>query len=92
MKKRTSAESGILKSIILSSSVNDVTPDRDDILLHDYQMATSTTLNAIFLNYLSCLENAEIRMNTYGQDLVSYFQLVREDDDAVLYDSTKMVL
>lgn len=65
LKKRTAAESGIMKSIILTAARN-ATPERDDILLHDYQMATSTTLNSIFLNYLSCLDDAERRLEAEG--------------------------
>ena len=54
-----------MKSIILTAARN-ATPERDDILLHDYQMATSTTLNSIFLNYLSCLDDAERRLEAEG--------------------------
>ena len=55
LKRRTLVESNTLKSFILSNNMGFTTPVLDDILIHDYQIASATTLNTIFLNYLSDL-------------------------------------
>ena len=50
LKNRTLVESNTLKSFILSSGISTdgfKTPVRDDILIHDYQMANSITINSI---------------------------------------------
>lgn len=55
LKSRTLVESNILKSLILGNVALAKKPVLDDILIHDYQIASATTLNTIFLNYLSDL-------------------------------------
>lgn len=55
LKSRTLVESNILKSLILGNVAAKEKPVLDDILIHDYQIASATTLNTIFLNYLSDL-------------------------------------
>ena len=68
----------------------------DDILIHDYQMANSVTLNVILSNYMvdlayavDCIQNPE-----YGGSKDSYFQLVRGLDETNnnLPDQTRLVL
>lgn len=49
LKNRTMVESNTLKSLILQSQKNgaDNVASRDDILIHDYQIASSITMNSI---------------------------------------------
>lgn len=61
LKKRTLVESNILKQFILTANQNRLggfVPKMDDILLHDYQMANSVTLNVILSNYVVDLQYA----------------------------------
>lgn len=57
LKRRTMVESNTLKSIILSST-DDRLPARDDILIHEYQIANSVTINSILSNYIVNLKYA----------------------------------
>lgn len=98
LKSRALVESNILKQFILSANAKkrgEFKPKLDDILIHDYQMANSVTLNVILSNYMvdlayavDCIENP-----LYGtRD--SYFKLVRGLDvnDPNLDDQTKLIL
>ena len=100
LKNRALVESNILKQFILSASAmqrGEFKPKLDDILIHEYQMANSVTLNTILSNYLvdiayavNCLENPQV---DYGND--SYFKLVRdlnESQYSSLDDHVKLVL
>ena len=57
-KNRTMVESNTIKSFILSASGGFRNPTRDDILIHDYQMANSVTINSILSNYIVDLKYA----------------------------------
>lgn len=99
LKSRALVESNILKQFILSANAKkrgEFKPRLDDILIHDYQMANSVTLNVILSNYmvdlayaLDCIENP-----MYGGSSDSYFELVRglDSSNVVLKDRTKLVL
>ena len=96
-KKRTLVESNTLKSFILSASKPSFGLERDDILIHDNQMANSVTLNTILSNYIvnvrhawSLLDNATDRDS--GD---SYFRIVEGLDEAKaakLPDSSRLIL
>ena len=100
LKGRALVESNILKQFILSASARDrgeFKPQLDDILIHDYQMANSVTLNVILSNYmvdlayaLDCIQNP-----IYGGSTDSYFKLVRGldvDANVSLPDQTHLIL
>lgn len=99
LKGRALVESNILKQFILSASAKEkgeFKPHLDDILIHDYQMANSVTLNVILSNYMVDLAYAVdcIQNPAYGGSKDSYFQLVRDLDETNnnLSDQTKLVL
>lgn len=99
LKSRALVESNILKQFILSMNAKkrgEFKPRLDDILIHDYQMANSVTLNVILSNYMvdlayavDCIENP-----LYGGTRDSYFKLVRglDEKDANLDDQTRLIL
>ena len=99
LKGRTLVESNILKQFILSRIAkkrDEFKPQLDDILIHDYQMANSVTLNVILSNYtvdlaygLDCIQNP-----LYSGNKDSYFQLVRNFDETNnnLPDQTRLLL
>ena len=95
LKKRTLAESNILKSLILSASEGSSAPTMDDILIHDYQIANSTTLNSIFVNYIVGIKWA-LRPVDGSSATDSYFQIVNGvldgDNQKELSDQTRLVL
>lgn len=57
-KNRTMVESNTIKSFILSAGGGFRNPTLDDILIHDYQMANSVTINSILSNYIVDLKYA----------------------------------
>lgn len=93
LKSRALVESNILKQFILSVNANkrgEFKPRLNDILIHDYQMANSVTLNVILSNYmvdlayvLDCIQNP-----LYGGSKDSYFQLTYRlnEEDPILDD------
>ena len=99
LKSRALVESNILKQFILSANAKkrgEFKPKLDDILIHDYQMANSVTLNVILSNYMvdlayaiDCMENP-----LYGGTKDSYFKLMRGLDvgNSTLADQTKLIL
>ena len=99
LKSRALVESNILKQFILSTNAKnrgEFKPRLDDILIHDYQMANSVTLNVILSNYMvdlayavDCIENP-----LYGGTRDSYFKLVRGLDvtNPNLDDQTRLIL
>lgn len=99
LKSRALVESNILKQFILSANAKkrgEFKPRLDDILIHDYQMANSVTLNVILSNYMvdlayavDCIENP-----LYGGSRDSYFKLVRglDMENPNLDDQTRLVL
>ena len=95
LKKRTLAESNILKSLILSASDGSSAPTMDDILIHDYQIANSTTLNSIFVNYIVGIKWALRPVEGFSAT-DSYFQIVNGvldgDNQKALADQTRLVL
>ena len=57
---RSCAESNILKSLIMSRNTDDgkkKKPNLDDIIIHDYQMANSITMNSILSNFVVDIDN-----------------------------------
>ena len=94
LNNRTMVESNILKSIILSST-DDRLPSRDDILIHDYQIANSVTINSILSNYIVNLKYAwNLLDREDGSEKESYFQIVGalETSQYSLDDETRMVM
>lgn len=97
LKNRTLVESNTLKSFILSAHEGFKVPERDDILIHDYQIANSVTINTILSNYIVNLKWAwklyDESMNETGE---SYFQILEympeENDYGQLNDNTKLFL
>ena len=98
LKGRALVESNILKQFILSATAKkrgEFKPQLDDILIHDYQMANSVTLNVILSNYIvdlayaiDCIENP-----LYGGNKDSYFKLVHGlDENTNISDQTRLVL
>lgn len=98
LKSRALAESNILKQFILSANAQqrgEFKPQLDDILIHEYQMANSVTLNVILSNYMvdlahvvNCMRNPE-----YGEDKDSYFEMVHGLDETTrLDDRTCLIL
>ena len=81
LKNRTLVESNTLKSLILSST-HETEPKRDDILIHDFQMANSITLNSIVSNFLVDLKYAWEKIGFTQGITDSYFQIVSSIDDA----------
>ena len=73
LKKRTLAESNILKSLILSASEGSSAPTMDDILIHDYQIANSTTLNSIFVNCLTNLNGCLQLIENPSSDAIDHY-------------------
>ena len=57
-KNRTLMESNVMKTFILSQNMGMTAPNRDDILIHDYQISSSVTLNSILSNYIVNLKYA----------------------------------
>lgn len=98
LKSRTLVESNILKQFILSANAQkrgEFKPRLDDILIHEYQMANSVTLNVILSNYMVDLMHVVdlMRNSTYGTGRDSYFKLVRGlDENTKLDDETCLVL
>jgi hypothetical protein len=99
LKGRALVESNILKQFILSSSANkrgEFNPKLDDILIHDYQMANSVTLNVILSNYMVDLAYAidYLKNPIYAGNKDSYFKLVHDLDETNnnLDDQTKLIL
>lgn len=96
LKNRTLVESNTLKSFILSSGISTDgfrTPIRDDILIHDYQMANSITINTILSNYIVNLKYAwDNYFNPRYVQTDSYFKIVGESVDSGLGDDTSMFL
>lgn len=97
LKSRALIESNILKQFILYASAKDrgeFKPKLDDLLIHDYQMANSITLNVILSNYMvdlayavNCIDNP-----IYVGTKDSYFRLVSGSSEGNLKDQTKLVL
>ena len=58
LNNRTLVESNTLKSFILSSMDSSSVPRKDDVILHDYQIANSITINTILSNYIVNLKKA----------------------------------
>ena len=66
LKNRTLVESNTLKSMILAeqggdysssySSYPSFSPKMDDMLIHNYQIANSVTLNSILLNFITDIQ------------------------------------
>ena len=99
LKGRALVESNILKQFILSATAKkrgEFKPELDDILIHDYQMANSVTLNVILSNYMVDLAYAIdfIENPLYGGNKDSYFKLVSDLDETNnnLDDQTRLVL
>lgn len=95
-KNRTLVESNTLKSFILSTNEGFRAPQRDDILIHDFQIANSVTLNTILSNYIVNLKYAwNLYDNQGGTTGDSYFKIVEkleEIDQSTLSDQTKLIL
>ena len=96
LKNRTLVESNILKSFILTNSNEDFSPSRDDILIHDYQIANSVTINSILSNYVVNIRHAWSLLDTYEEsEAERYFKILDGLDKDSLRDldgSTKLVL
>ena len=97
LKNRALMESNTLKSFILSSNEGFRAPVRDDILIHDYQMANSVTINTVLSNYIVNLKYAwKLYDNMNGSIGDSYFQIMEhlpeEKDIGLLDDQTRMML
>lgn len=71
-------------------------PVRDDILIHDYQIANSVTINSILSNYIVDLNYAvDAFLNPAGGPPDSYFMLVgslEESDVRRLDDDVNVIL
>lgn len=98
IRQRALVESNILKSVILDSNRRKnggFKPTLDDLILHDYQISSSSTLNAILSNYIvdiayvvDCINNHE-----YTVLADSYFKIVEGlDENTILPNSTKLLL
>ena len=97
LKNRTLVESNTLKSFILQANDGFKTPSLDDILLHDYQIANSATLNQIVIRYLINLKCAWNMLDS-GEFLQqdSYFKIINGDLDEKtikgLDDQTRLIM
>lgn len=99
LRNRTLVESNTLKSIILGTE-GQSRPKLDDILIHEYQMANSITLNSIYSNYLSNLRHAWNMMEESSDSSSShrdwYFNIVagelNEDVVGRISDKTRLIL
>jgi hypothetical protein len=93
-KNRTLVESNTLKSFILTQNDGHLTPTRDSILIHDYQIANSVTINSILANYITALKYAWKQYFLSTQtNKDSYFKIVSSVQDTIsLPDDTKLVL
>ena len=99
LRNRTLVESNTLKSIILGAE-GQSRPKLDDILIHEYQMANSITLNSIYSNYLSNLRHAWDMMEEKSDSSSShrdwYFNIVagklNEDVVGRISDKTRLIL
>lgn len=93
LKNRTLVESNTLKSFILASNANPRAM-LDDILIHDYQIANSVTINSILSNYIVDMYRAVDDMRSDKNGLIgdSYFQIINTVDRASLQDSTRLFL
>lgn len=98
IRQRALVESNILKSVILEANRRgngEFKPSLDDLILHDYQISSSATLNAILSNYMvdiayvvDCLNNP-----TYTGIVDSYFKIVENlDENTSLPNATKLLL
>ena len=58
LKRRELLESNVLKSFILIENRGFLKPSLDDMLIHDYQMSNSVTINSILSNYIVNLRYA----------------------------------
>jgi hypothetical protein len=98
IRPRALVESNILKSVILDSNRRkngEFKPTLDDLLLHDYQISSSGTLNAILSNYIvdiayvvDCINNP-----AYTGLADSYFKIVEGlDENTSLPNATKLLL
>ena len=95
-KNRTLVESNTLKSFILTANGGFRAPQLDDILIHDYQIANSVTLNTILSNYIVDLKYAWMLYDGHGGNVGdSYFKIVHnleEYDISRLPEQTKLIL
>lgn len=96
LKRRTLVESNTLKSFILSNNEGFTPPSLDDILIHDYQIANSATLNTIASNFIVNLKGAwGLYFTNDGSVGDSYFKIVNGLDAAgisQLDDNTRLIL
>ena len=96
LKGRTLVESNTLKSFILSNSGGFTAPSLDDIIIHDYQIANSATLNTILSNFIVNLKGAwSLYFNNDGSAGDSYFKIVSGLDAkgiSQLDDNTRLIL
>lgn len=95
LKNRTLAESNIMRSCILTANSNPYrTPKLDDLILHDYQIANSVTINTILSNFIVDLRLAWNKV--YDSDDVymdSYFQIINGVSEIEsLEDTVRMFL
>ena len=94
LKSRMLVESNTLKSFILAANDGKLTPTRDAILIHDYQIANSVTINSILANYVIDLQYAwkQYFLSTQ-ENRDSYFKIVNSvQETESLADETKLVL
>lgn len=96
LKNRTLVESNTMKSFILGKDFG-FASGIDDIILHDYQIANSVTINSILSNYIVNLRGAwNILDSRAGDDEgEQYFKIVSgldERSQSSLPDSTVLVL
>ena len=98
IRQRALVESNILKSVVLETGRRrngEFKPTLDDLLLHDYQISSSSTLNAILSNYIvdiayvvDCINNP-----AYTGLVDSYFKVVESlDENTILPNSTRLLL
>ena len=94
LKNRTLAESNIMRSCILTANSNPYrTPKLDDLILHDYQIANSVTINTILSNFIVDLRLAWHKV--YDSDDVymdSYFQIINNVSEIESLEDCKNVL
>ena len=95
LKNRTLAESNIMRSCILTANSNPYrTPKLDDLILHDYQIANSVTINTSLSNFIVDLRLAWHKV--YDSDDVymdSYFQIINNVSEIEsLEDTVRMFL
>ena len=99
LKSRALVESNILKQFILTANAQrrgEFKPQLDDLLIHEYQMANSVTLNVILSNYMVDLAYALdcLRNPLYYGTKDSYFRLVHglNTNSISFDDKTKLIL